>query len=83
MINEKTKRNLEHDINAIFDSVCYELWREELYNKRESYEIHLLQGVHITTLDFPHLLTIAKNYRLYVNIFVVNLNQLGILFVEE
>lgn len=73
----KNKNLILKDLNAIFDCIVYERCGNNFI------EVHLQQGVKITFLDFPHLLTIANNYsNLLIHIFVVQLNQLGI-FIEE
>lgn len=77
-MNEKTKRNLLHDINAIFDSIAYELCS----SANDWVEVHLVENLNIMACDFPHLLAIAENYDVNISIFVVKLNQLGIFFQE-
>jgi len=77
-MNYKKMTNLFHDVIAVFDCVIYEVCSAE----KDWLEIHLREGTNITAYDFPHLLTIADGYNVAVNIFVVKLNQLGILFKE-
>lgn len=68
-----TQQNLLHDLNAIFDCVVYELCRDD------SVEVHLQEGESVKEYDFPHLLAICDSLPVHVYIFVVKLNQLGIL----
>lgn len=78
MINkDKNKESLLHDLNAIFDCVVYE-FTGTIINGSDCIEIHLAKNVNITACDFPHLLTIARNYNATISIFVVKSNQLGI-----
>ena len=77
-MNRVILQELLHDINAVFDSVVYEVCS----TTDDWVEVHLAEGVNITACDFPHLLTIARGYNVLINIFVVKLNQLGIFFKE-
>jgi len=77
-MNHKTTMSLLHDINAVFDSVIYELCS----SKKDWIEIHLAENITITACDFPHLLTIARNYRVTISIYPVKLNQLAVFFKE-
>lgn len=79
-MNSLDRKNILHDINAIFDSVVYELCNTS--DIPNWIQIHLAEGIYVTAGDFIHLLTIAQGYNVRINIFVVNLNQLGIFFVD-
>lgn len=77
-MNNKTRMELLHDINAVFDSVVYELCS----STDDWIEIHLAEDVSITACDFPHLLTIAQGYNVTISVYPVKLNQLAIFFKE-
>lgn len=77
-VDSKTKHSLVHDINAVFDKVVY-----RLVAKQDWVDVELDEDYEITMLDFPHLLTIAKNYNVTIKIYPIESSRLGIYFKED
>ncbi len=76
-MNNKTRENLLHDINAVFVAKI-----ERIHADREWIEVELKEHLEITACDFPHLLTIVAGYNVTINIYSITKNQLGIFFKE-
>ena len=76
MLTDKEIWNIMHDLEQTlgFDNIVY----DRAHNAHEWIDITLKPHMELTSNDFPHLLTIAKNYGLHINVYVYALGQLGL-----
>lgn len=72
-MNEKEISSIIDDLNKIFPTMITNIkWRPHWV------EIELAENIDVSSNDFPHLLTIAKNYGLHISVYSVDDNKLGI-----
>ena len=75
MLSDKEAQAILDDLDKIFpECIVY----ERVDNTKEWIDITLKENTEVTANEFPHLLTIAKNYGLHVSVYPFYLNQLGI-----
>lgn len=76
-MKEKIRQDLVHDIQAIFTTTI-----KRIHADREWVDVELVENTDVTACDFPHLLTIAKNYNVLISIYPSTSDQLNVLFKE-
>lgn len=77
MLNNKDKKIIQKDLIKIFgQSNVIESSIGRYIN------IVLAENIEITSNDFPHLLTIAKNYNLHISVYPIDSNRLAISLKE-
>ena len=74
-----TDKEIQHIMYDLGQTLKEENIIHERVNKvYEWIDITLKEHMELTSNDFPHLLTIAKNYGLHITVYVYGLGQLGI-----
>lgn len=76
MLTDKEVKDILNDLNSTLG--CDNIVCERMDKAHEWLDVVLKAHMEITSNDFPHLLTIAKNYGFHINIYVYCLGQLGI-----
>ena len=76
MLTDREIKDITHDLERTLgvDNIVY----DRADNAHEWIEITLKPNMELTSNDFPHLLTIAKNYGLRITVYVYALGQLGL-----